>query len=427
MKKESFLKLIESDKEKHIAFLQKFVQAPSPNPPGDTTKAAAVIADYLQDHEVPFITMSASADQRLPNIVSELSGTAGPGPRIAMNGHMDVFPVNEDSSGWKHGGPWSGYNDGNSIYGRGAVDMKAGTAASVIAYVYLYSLRDRLKGSVALSVVSDEETGGRLGSRWLLESSKEKWGGDCMINAEPGGLQSIRFGEKGSLRITFTIHTKGAHGAYTHLVEGANFMAIRLINELRSIEQIQPTDLPTDIFDYLQRPEVVSTIDEIMGQGAANQMLVPTLNIGTLNGGIKVNMIPETCTFQADIRLPIGLEPETVLWHIDQALVAYPDASYMVQHAASNPASYCDATHPVAKTMARMADLVTGQRPVAILGLGATDCKFWRYLNIPAFVYGVSPKSQGTENECVLIEEFLNVVKVHALTVWEYLEGEQSL
>jgi acetylornithine deacetylase/succinyl-diaminopimelate desuccinylase-like protein len=162
-----------------------------------------------------------------------------------------------------------------------------------------------------------------------------------------------------------------------------------------------------------------------MGQGAAEKVLRPTLNIGVIDGGLKVNMIPAKCTFQADIRLPIGLKAETVLAHIDDVLASYPDISYTVQQAASNPASYCDADHGIVQIMASIAESVTGQRPVAIPSLGATDCKFWRYLDIPAFVYGVSPESMGAENEHILIEEFLAVVKVHALTVWEYLVAEQ--
>jgi acetylornithine deacetylase/succinyl-diaminopimelate desuccinylase-like protein len=145
-----------------------------------------------------------------------------------------------------------------------------------------------------------------------------------MINAEPGGLQSVRFGEKGSLRMTFEINTKGAHGAYTHLAEGANRMAIRLIQELQSIEQIRPTDLPRKIEDHLQPPEVRAAIDSIMGPGAADIMLVPKLNVGVIRGGLKVNMISEQCVFEADVRLPIGLKAETVLHHMRNFLTKLP-------------------------------------------------------------------------------------------------------
>src|SRR5580700_9705220 len=99
----------------------------------------------------------------------------------------NVFPVAANDSGnWAHGS-WSGFNDGTYIFGRGAVDMKAGTAASCIAYSYLHERMKYLKGSLALTVVSDEETGRKWGSRWLLDQGGEgsPWKGGCMINAEP--------------------------------------------------------------------------------------------------------------------------------------------------------------------------------------------------------------------------------------------------
>jgi len=88
--------------------------------------------------------------------------------------------------------------------------MKAGTAALVIAYSFLYRYRHLLSGSLALCAVSDEETGGKWGSKYLLELD-EGWKSDCMINAEPGGLGTIRFAEKGTLRLGFETRTEGAH------------------------------------------------------------------------------------------------------------------------------------------------------------------------------------------------------------------------
>jgi len=303
--------------------------------------------------------------------------------------------------------------------------MKAGTAASVIAFGYLHRYRKHLKGSLALTVVSDEETGGRWGSRFLLDDggSESPWRGDCMINAEPGGLESIRFGEKGTLRITFKVTTLGVHGAYTHLSEGANNIAIRFVTALRSVEEIEPVSLPPEMRKHLQQPDVRATVDQIMGKGASDNILRPTLNIGTFHGGLKVNMIPDRCAVEADIRLPIGLTKEVVLEHIRQILTEFPEIEMQVQEAASNPSSYCAHDHPLVEAIADNAELVTGQKPLPIASLGATDCKFWRYLGIPAYVYGISPVGMASKDERVLIDEFLAVVKTHALAVWDYLGG----
>jgi succinyl-diaminopimelate desuccinylase len=341
-----------------------------------------------------------------------------------MNGHMDVFPVDaDDSNNWTHG-PWSGFNDGKHVFGRGAVDMEAGTAASCIAYSYLHERRKYLKGSLALTAVSDE-TGGEWGSRWLLDQDGEEspWKGDCMINAELSGLQSIRFNEKGTLRLTFTIRTPGAHGAYLHLSEGANRVAARLIAALTSVEDIVPPHVPGSIKEYLQKPKVRAVMDEIMGSSAADIALKPTLNIGMLHGGLKVNMIPDLCVVEADIWLPIGLTADLVLGHIRQILESFPEAELAVQEAASNPASYCTIDHPLLKAIADNAEQVIGRKPLGIPSLGATDCKFWRYVGVPAYSFGVSPETMAARDERVVIDEFLSVVKTHALAVWDYMGG----
>lgn len=420
MNKKELLRLIEADKDSHIQFLQKFIQAPSPNPPGDTTQAAQVILSFLGSHDVP--TEIVAPQKHMPNIISTCLGSE-PGEHVVMNGHIDVFPVGSDTSDWKVP-PWSGHNDGTYIHGRGGVDMKAGTAASVIAYSYLYRFQDHLKGSVTLACVSDEETGGKWGSRYLLEH-KEWCRGDIMINAEPGGLQSIRFSEKGTLRLIFTIQTVGAHGAYVHLSEGANTIAARSITALKSVEDI---DLNIDpaLKEHMQRQDVRDVLDEVMGKGVADIVLKPTVNIGTIHGGLKVNMIPDKCVMEADIRLPIGLEHKDILDDIrDKILPEFPEVTMAVQEAASNPPNHCPASHRMIDAIMTNGEAVTGRKPLPIPSLGATDTKFWRYRGIPAYVFGVSPETMAATNERVSIEEYLAVVKTHAAAVWEYLGGAE--
>lgn len=419
MSKEALLAAIDADKASHTAFLQAFIKARSPNPPGDTREAVYVIQKYLEAHGIQAEIVAPKED--MPNIVSDFVGGRGTGPHLVMNGHVDVFPVAEDEKWTKD--PWSGDNDGMRIHGRGAIDMKAGTAASVISYAYLNARSRQLSGTLALTIVSDEETGGKWGSRYLLENSGSRWRGDCMINAEPGGLQSIRFGEKGTLRLTFEITTRGAHGAYLNLDEGANRIAARLIVRLLEVEKLDPEAMPASLRTHLKLPEVRKTIDEIMGPGACDMMMRPTVNIGTLHGGVKVNMIPSRCHMEADIRLPIGMTAEQVMKHVHELLTEFPQATVAVQEAASNPPNYCAEAHEMVTIMQRNAKRVTGHNPVAVPGLGATDCKFWRYRKVPAYVFGVSPAGMAAMNESVLIEEFIAVIKTHVLSAWDYLGG----
>ncbi|WP_204333430.1 M20/M25/M40 family metallo-hydrolase, partial [Proteus mirabilis] len=79
-----------------------------------------------------------------------------------LNGHLDVFPVTNEAL-------WSADIRDGKIYGRGASDMKTGTLASVLAYCYLHQKRRQLAGALTLTVVSDEQSGGRFGTRYLFE------------------------------------------------------------------------------------------------------------------------------------------------------------------------------------------------------------------------------------------------------------------
>ena len=92
------------------------------------------------------------------------------------------------------------------IYGRGVADMKAGTTASIFTYAYLHRLKDQLKGRLTLTAVSDEETFGPYGARYLMEHHPEVHG-DARLNGEPSSPFSVRFGEKGPLWLEITVNT----------------------------------------------------------------------------------------------------------------------------------------------------------------------------------------------------------------------------
>ncbi|KAL1852378.1 hypothetical protein Daus18300_012211 [Diaporthe australafricana] len=433
MDSQALLDTITADAQAHVKFLQILVQAASPNPPGDTRAPAAVIREYLSSQHNIQSHVIAPGGEHMPNVVAEFACGEAEGPRLVMNGHMDVFPVGNEKD-WERS-PWSGDIIDGRMFGRGTVDMKAGTAASVIAFGYLHRYRNLLKGSVGLCAVSDEETGGKFGTKWLLghdENGNElggeersKWAGDVAIDAEPGGLTTIRFAEKGTLRLTFTVDTgKGAHGAYTHLSKSATRTAAELISDLAIVEAIVP-DLDPKLQKYLEREDVRRAIDETMGKGAADIAMKCTLNIGTIHGGLKVNMIPGNCVFEADIRMPLGLKADDVMAVVHQVLDSYPEAKVAIQTAASNPAAACAHDHPMVDILARHAQRVTGRKPLAIPSLGATDCKFYRYQGIPAYIFGVPPDTMGAKDESVSIDNFLSVVKTHVLAAWEYLGGPE--
>ncbi|HWA45851.1 MAG TPA: ArgE/DapE family deacylase [Hypericibacter adhaerens] len=401
---------IDEERARIVEFFRGFIRCKSPNPPGDTTEAARFIGDFLTreglDHR--FI----APQPQMPNVVASFVG-AKPGRHLVLNGHIDVFPVG-DGKDWTKD-PWGGELVDGKIYGRGACDMKCGTSASVFTYAFLHRLRERLKGKLTLTAVSDEETFGPWGARYLMEHHPEVHG-DCCLNGEPGSPYTIRFGEKGPLWLEFKIRTKGAHGAYTHASESATKLAQRLIADLEIVTEIKP-QLSDNILRSLEAAR--ASTDKAMGPGAADIVSKVTLNIGVIEGGLKVNMVPFACRFEADIRLPLGVTHEQVMAEVRKVLSRYPQAS--MEELNFNPPSYCPPDGAMVGILQKNVEAERGYRPQPIVSLGGTDARLWRYRDIPAYVYGPFPTGMGSADEHVDVEDFLHIVKVHALSAYDYL------
>ena len=411
--RQQLLDWIDAEQDQIFGFYRDFVRKKSPNPPGDTTEAVRHITRFLDGSGVPYRLVDPQPT--MANVLGTFEGTL-PGRHLVLNGHIDVFPVGEDpaSEGWTQD-PWGGEVVDGKLYGRGAADMKCGTSASIWTYVLLHRIKDRLKGKLTLTCVSDEETFGPWGARWLMANEPEVRG-DCCLNGEPSSPFSIRYGEKGPLWLQFTVTTAGAHGAYTHYSPSATRIAARLIHDLGALEDLT-FDLPGNLMRA--QSEASAAVDRAMGDGAAEILPKVTLNIGTIRGGLKNNMVPGACVFEADIRLPIGATREQILPEVEKIAARFPEARF--EETNYNPPSYCDPFGDMVEIIQNNVEELRGFRPTPIVSLGGTDARLWRYENIPAYVYGPFPAGMGSFDENVPIEDFFHVVRTHVLSAYDYL------
>jgi succinyl-diaminopimelate desuccinylase len=408
----ALLDWIEEDRELLVQFLREFVQARSPNPPGDTREAAAFVRRFLDGEGLAYRVIAPN--EEMPNIVAAFDGGA-PGRHLVLNGHIDVFAV-EDESRWSQG-PWSAALVDGRIYGRGVADMKAGTTASIFTYRYLHRLRDQLSGRLTLTAVSDEETFGPWGARYLMEHHPEVHG-DCCLSGEPSSPHTLRFGEKGLIWLGFTVTTRGSHGAYPHASESASKIAARLIADLESLTGL-PVDAPPEVSAALDAAR--AELDLAQGEGAAAIVPKVTVNVGRIQAGIKVNMTPARAELEVDVRLPVGVTREQVLAAVEKILSGYPQVS--LRELNHNAPSWCDPDGPMVRILKAVVKELRGFEPKPVVSLGATDTRLWRYVDVPAYVYGPAPIGMGSVDEYVEVEEFLHVVRTHVLAAFDYLSG----
>jgi succinyl-diaminopimelate desuccinylase len=411
------VRLLDAERAHAIAILQGFARIDTSNPPGDTRAGADYIRRFLDDAGLPYRVIAPQADK--PNLLGSFAGSA-PGRHLVLNGHIDVFPAGERAR-WSRD-PWSGDIVDGAVWGRGTVDMKCGTTASLFTYALLHRLRAHLEGRLTLTVVSDEETGGRWGTGYLIEHHADEVMGDCVLNGEPSSPYTVRFGEKSMLWLIFRVRTPGAHGAYPHLSKSATKIAARLVGELEALEDLKPR-IPEPVARAMDAPAVRAAIERGLGAGATDVVPRLTVNIGVLQGGVTVNMLPGEAVIEADLRLPVGLDRADVMAAVAKILARYPEVTVAEGKSQNFNASWSDPAHPMVGIVQRNVAAALGFTPAAIVSLGGTDCRFWRAHGVPAYVYGCSPDRMGAPDERVPIDEFLHIVRIHALSAFDYLSS----
>jgi succinyl-diaminopimelate desuccinylase len=413
--REQLVDRLTRERDDIIRICQELVRIPSENPPGDTRDVLRYITDLLSRHGLEYEAVAPV--QEWPNLVASFDG-ANPGRHLVLNGHMDVFPAG-DPALWADG-PFSGTLRDGKIFGRGINDMKAGTLASVLTFIYLSDIREHLAGKLTLTCVSDEETFGQYGARYLIENRPEVLG-DCVLNGEPSTPNTVRFGEKGLIWIELNVNTKGGHGGYPQVSANAIKIASAIIGELEQLSEITG-DMPGEVEDWIDAGR--DAFDAMLGTGATDYLKRVSVNIGMTEGGEKVNMIAAHSRTEVDIRCPVGVSTDQALRRFDEIVGRYPEASYRIINQ-SEP-NYVDPRHQMVDILQRNAEAVRGIRPEPNISLGGTDCRLWRQRGIPAFIYGPTPYNMGSPDEYVTVDDLLGTVSVHVLSAFDYLSGDSN-
>lgn len=402
---------IEARRAQLIENTRALVAAASPNPPGDVSAAARVAQQLLQ--AIPGVDIRVH--ETAPGIVNLVAciDSGKPGRRLVFNGHLDTFPIGADL-GWTVN-PLGGEEREGRLYGRGVSDMKAGIAASIAAATLLAERKQDWCGQVAITLAGDEETMGQLGTHWLLSHVAESRG-DAMVCGDVGSPRVVRFGEKGLMWIEVRASGKPAHGAHVH--KGINAID-RLRTALDALQRLEslPVQAPEAIGTAIAQASAVS--EALSGAGESGVLQRVTVNIGTIEGGVSPNLVPTSALARGDIRLPIGVSTAQV----DQFLHTHLDPMEGIEWKIVQryDPTFTAPEHEIVQRALAASALVTGETPVANMRVGASDARLYRAVGIPTIVLGCTPYGMGGPDEHVVVEELVNVAKIHALLAFGYL------
>ncbi len=403
--------IMQRESKNAIDICRELVKRPSEDPPGNTIEVTRYINEYFHKCNIDSRIVASRRDK--PNVVATIEGNS-PGRHLVFNGHIDTFPVG-DAAVWSQN-PFGGDVVEGKLYGRGSADMKGGVAAFICAATMLNEIKEFLPGKISITCVSDEEVNGPCGSRYLLKTFPELYG-DALINAEPSSIEHIRIGEKGIIQIKVTLRTNGGHGAYA----GVRLSAIEeMVGFLGSLLNFRDDFLGVGDVDIQAMMESCrESYDKMLCKGATDEALRPSLNIGTINGGIMVNMVAEKCEAALDFRLPPGLSEKTIVSWVEQKIKKYPQIKYEVIKEEAAPLT--KRNHPLVNIAKQVASEITGKMIFENYSLGGTEACLWRSRGVPAITYGPNHHNMGSPDEYVLAEELPIVARVHALTAWRFL------
>jgi succinyl-diaminopimelate desuccinylase len=217
-------------------------------------------------------------DNRL-HLIAE-KGLSSKKPPLVLSGHFDTVPLGEKS--WRVD-PFTGEVNDGKIWGLGSSDMKGGLAAMILASIEAF-IETPPAGGIRLIFSAGEELG-CLGVSKLVKEKKGLGEASAIIVGEPTANLPV-IGHKGALYLKAVSTGKTAHSSMPELGVNAIYEAVR------SIMKIMDFNFETEA-------------DPLLGY--------PTLNVGTISGGMNINSIPDHAEFTIDIRSTTKVDHKKIL------------------------------------------------------------------------------------------------------------------
>lgn len=259
-----------------LSLTRKLLSFNTVNPPGMERDCAEYIGKILEAEGFR-ISMQEYEEGRT-NLIAAKEGGGDPAP-ICLSGHLDTISLG--AAPWSRD-PLAGDLDGDKLYGRGSSDMKSGVAAMILAALTLSPFLPG-KGGLKLVFTAGEEMGCEGAARLRSQGTMLGKAG-ALIVGEPTSNYPI-IGHKGAVFLEARTRGVTAHGSMPEKGENAIYKAARAVLALEAFQ-----------FDAAPHP--------VMGP--------PTLNVGTVSGGLNVNSVPDLATIGIDIRTIPGLSHDAL-------------------------------------------------------------------------------------------------------------------
>ncbi|MCI4368872.1 MAG: M20 family metallopeptidase [Thermoplasmata archaeon] len=344
-------------KRQMVDMLGELIKIPS-DPFSDKQEAL----DYVQSFtDQIHMRNTLFGDAATPALLSEY-GQGG----LVLSGHLDTPPI---------GDYWSFSQSqlaGGRMYGRGAADMKG----TVIAMLQAAQDLVARKIPVVLAFTTDEET--TMQGAMALSKTLPMRRAKAIVVGEPTGLK-VAHAEKGVLDLSIETRGKAAHGAMPHLGENAISKMMRILRGLEGFK------------GRIAHPELGSV----------------TMNIGTFNGGTRLNVVPNKCTSEVDIRFPPPYAPDPLYREIEEHLRRIK-TPFTLRRILSMPSVQID---PNSEHVRILKEVSAAESTVLV---HASEAVYYTQVNPKVVIYGAGEEELSHQaNEYVKVEAVARATEVY--------------
>ncbi|HEV2902029.1 MAG TPA: M20/M25/M40 family metallo-hydrolase [Gaiellaceae bacterium] len=293
--------------------LQELIRVDTVNPPGNETRAAEVLREYLGDNGVES-ELYAKVPERA-NLVARIAGN-GTGPRLVLLSHTDT--VLADPAEWELD-PWSGELREGQIWGRGALDMKGQVAASAVAIASLAREGFEPGGDLIFAACADEEVGAGFGLQWLCQAHPDAVRSEYCVN-EGAGDRLILGGrvfyvcstaEKMSSPFRIRVRGRSGHASRPGIADNALVKAAPLVERLGRFQDTP--ELGPEVEAFLRAvtggvpapDRAVEAAREVhlLAGDLVEPLLGTTVAPTKIVASRKRNVIPARCEITVDCRI----------------------------------------------------------------------------------------------------------------------------
>jgi succinyl-diaminopimelate desuccinylase len=359
-----------------VDLLRDLIRTRSVNPPGDE----AAVVDVLAERATAWGLLPRIVEvlPGRPNLIVELAGS-GERPAVLLSGHSDTVPPGE--APWEHD-PFSAALVDGEVWGRGTTDMKAGLAAMLVAMAAARRRGWQPKGDVRLAVTIGEEVD-CVGARHLRDTGGLEGAGWIVIG-EPTNLDVVA-AHRGAIWLEIVGHGKTAHGSMPHLGVNAIDHVVTLLGWLAQ-----------------RWPKYPYTPHDLLAP--------PTMNLGTIRGGVKTNVVPDRCVATVDLRTVPGQDHDAIVREVrdmaSELESTTPGLRVEVNVGNDMPPVETPIGHPLIRHTAGAVEAVVGGARRVRGATYYTDGGIWVGTNIPMVIFGPGDdKLAHQPNERVAVEQ----------------------